>query len=220
VVLAKQAQSSALRIGAVGLGTGSVAAYVRPGDRLTFFEIDPLVVRISTDPRNFTYTTECAKGPIDYVIGDARLTLAHQPRGVFDLLLIDAFSSDAVPAHLLTVVAVRGYLSHLRPDGVLILHLSNRNLDLMGPAQAVAKAAGGYALVQRYRPPDDPEHAWESPEDAVIVGRTRAALAPFQATGKWQPADPTQARAWTDDYTNLAGALYARLRARLAGIDF
>ncbi len=217
VFLAKAAQSEALRIGAVGLGTGSVAAYVRPRDRLTFFEIDPLVVRISSDPRNFTYTTECAKGPIDYVIGDARLTLADQPSGVFDLLLIDAFSSDAVPAHLLTVEAVRGYLGHLKPDGVLILHLSNRNLDLMGPAQAVAKAAGGYALAQSYRPPDDPEHGWESPEDAVIVGRTRAALAPFEASGKWRPADPSLARAWTDDYTNLAGALYARLRARLAG---
>ncbi len=214
VFRAKEAQSQALRIGAVGLGTGSVAAYVRPGDRLTFFEIDPLVVSISTDPKLFSYTTECAKGPVDYVIGDARLTVAKQPAGSFDILLIDAFSSDAVPAHLLTVEAVRGYLTKLKPDGILILHLSNRNLDLMGPAQAVARKAGGWALAQEFRPKKDPHGSWESPEDAVIVAKTHEALAGFMATGQWKRADPFKARPWTDDYTNLAGSLYSNLRGR------
>jgi len=215
VFTAKQAASQGLRIGAVGLGTGSVAAYVRPGDRLTFFEIDPLVVKVSTDPQNFSYTTECAKSPIDYVIGDARLTVAHQPANSFDILLIDAFSSDAVPAHLLTVEAVRGYLTKLKPDGILILHLSNRNLDLMHPAQAVARAAGGWALAQNYAaPPKDVEGTWESSEDAVIVARDKAALDAFMATGKWRWGDPFQAKPWTDDYTNLAGSLYANLKAR------
>ena len=214
VFLTKQAGAPALRIGAVGLGTGSVAAYVRAGDRLTFFEIDPLVQRIATDPANFSYTTACAKGPVDYVIGDARLTLADQAPDQFDILLIDAFSSDAVPAHLLTVEAVRGYLAKLKPDGVLILHLSNRNLDLMDPAAAVARAAGGYALSQNYRPSRAEEKAWESPEDAIVVTRRQAALAPFLAAGKWRPSDPTKARPWTDDYTNLAGALYANLKGR------
>jgi len=215
VFTAKQAVSPNLRIGAVGLGTGSVAAYVRPGDHLTFFEIDPLVVKVSSDPQNFTYTTECAKSPVDYVIGDARLTVARQPAGSFDILLIDAFSSDAVPAHLLTVEAVRGYLTKLKPDGVLILHLSNRNLDLMHPAQAVARAAGGWALAQNYQAPEkDPEGTWESSEDAVIVARNKAALDAFMASGKWRWGDPFKARPWTDDYTNLAGSLYANLKAR------
>ena len=210
----KAREKAALRIGAVGLGTGSVAAYVRSTDRLTFFEIDPLVVKISGDPANFSYTTECAQGPIDYVIGDARLTLAKQSPDQFDILLIDAFSSDAVPAHLLTVEAVRGYLTRLKPDGVLILHLSNRNLDLVGPAQAVARRAGGWALVQEYRPSPDEEASWESPEDAVIVARNHAALAAFMASGKWQTANPFKAKPWTDDYTNLAGALYRNLKVR------
>jgi hypothetical protein len=215
VFAAKQAASQGLRIGAVGLGTGSVAAYVRPADRLTFFEIDPLVVRISSDPQNFSYTTECAKGAVDYVIGDARLTVARQPAGSFDVLLIDAFSSDAVPAHLLTVEAVRGYLTKLKPDGILILHLSNRNLDLMHPAQAVARAAGGWSLAQNYEAPkNDAAGTWESSEDAVIVAKDRAALEAFMATGKWRWGDPFKARPWTDDYTNLAGALYANLKSR------
>jgi len=212
VILAKQQQTPAMRMGAVGLGTGSVAAYVRPGDRLTFFEIDPLVIRISTDPKHFSYTTLCAKGRVDYVVGDARLTLDRQPPGVFDVLLIDAFSSDAVPVHLLTVEAIRGYLGHLRPDGVIILHLSNRNLDLDGPAQAVARAAGGYGLIQKYQPATDA--FWESAEDAVIIGKSPEAISRFAHDRRWAPADPSRARPWTDDYTNLVGALWRRMKER------
>lgn len=217
VFRAKLAAGPNLRIGAVGLGTGSVAAYTRAGDRLTFFEIDPLVVKVSTDPQNFTYTTECAKGVIDYVIGDARLTVARQPDSSFDILLIDAFSSDSVPAHLLTVEAVKGYLAKLKPDGVLILHLSNRNLDLLGPAQAVARAAGGQGLIQSYRPPEkSPPGSWESAEDAVIVAKDHRALDTFIRSGQWQSVNPFLARPWTDDYTNLAGSMYANLKGRYA----
>ncbi|MFL5297243.1 MAG: spermidine synthase [Phenylobacterium sp.] len=216
VFLAKAAATPALDIGAVGLGTGSVAAYVRPSDRLTFFEIDPLVIRISTDPAHFAYTTRCAQGPVGYVLGDARLTLAKQAPGRFDILLIDAFSSDAVPTHLLTTEAVRGYLTKLKPDGVLILHLSNRNLELNGPAQAVARAAGGVALIQHYRPlPGQDLAGWPSPEDAVIVARSSAGLSRFAQDHRWQPTDPTLVRPWTDDYVNLVGALYRRLKQKL-----
>ncbi len=206
----------ALRIGAVGLGTGSVAAYVRAQDRLTFFEIDPLVIRISRDSGNFDYTTKCAKGPVDFVLGDARLTLEKQPKDEFDILLIDAFSSDSVPAHLLTVEAVRGYLTHLKPDGVLILHLSNRNLELRSPAMAVARAAGGYALLQMHDEGEDKPEMWESAEDALIIGRSKAALAPYEADPRWESSDPNQARPWTDDYTNLVGAMIGRIVERLA----
>jgi SAM-dependent methyltransferase len=211
---AVQREKPTVRIGAVGLGTGSVAAYTRPGDHLTFFEIDPLVIRISTDPNHFSYTTRCAKGTIDYVVGDARLTVAKQPKDAFDILLIDAFSSDAVPAHLLTVEAVRGYLTHLKPDGVLILHLSNRNLDLKGPAQAVAKAAGGVALMQNYEPLPVDAANWASAEDALIIGRTQLGLARFIVDQRWKPA-ATTVRPWTDDYTNLFGALYRRTLERI-----
>lgn len=214
VILEKQKENPGLRIGAVGLGTGSVAAYVRPTDKLTFFEIDPLVIRISTNPRYFSYTTECAKGPIDYVVGDARLTLAKQPQGVFDVLLIDAFSSDAVPTHLLTVEAVKGYLTHLKPDGVLILHLSNRNLDLLGPAQAVSRDAGAFALIQQHPNPPRDEGKWESGEDALILGKDRAALATFMKDPRWHTIDPLAARSWTDDYINVPGALWRRLEQR------
>ena len=209
-----EASGTPLRVGAVGLGAGTVAAYSRAGDHMTFFEIDPLVVRLANDPRIFTYTTACAKGRVDFVVGDARLTLARQPDASFDLLLIDAFSSDAVPAHLLTVEALRGYLAKLKPDGLVILHLSNRNLDLLGPAMAVAKTVGAPALLQEYTPPADAPQLSESRENVLIVGKSAAALAPFASEPGWRPADPEGVRPWTDDYTNLPGALYRRLKER------
>lgn len=212
VFLQRRTSPAPLRIGVVGLGTGAVSAYTRKQDHLTFFEIDPLVIRISTDPKRFSYTTTCAEGKIDYVLGDARQTLARQPGDQFDILLIDAFSSDAVPAHLLTVEAIKGYLTKIKPDGVLILHLSNRNLELRSPAMAVAYAAGGESMVQRHSADPKNPMLWESSEDAVIVGRSEAALAAFAADKRWQPGDPISAKPWTDDYTNLVGALYAQLK--------
>jgi SAM-dependent methyltransferase len=207
------ARKRAMQVGAVGLGTGAVAAYTRPADRLTFFEIDPLVIGIATDPANFTYVSECARGKIGYVLGDARLTLAKQPTDAFDILLIDAFSSDAIPAHLLTVEAMRLYLSRIKPDGVVVLHLSNRHLELRGPAHAVAKAAGGVSLEQRYRKGDSTPSMWESSQDVVIVGRTPRALASYRAAPGWMIPPPSRTRPWTDDYTNLVGALLAEQTA-------
>jgi predicted O-methyltransferase YrrM len=216
---AQAARKAAITIGAVGLGTGSVAAYTRPGDALNFFEIDPLVVRVSTNRANFSYTSACARGRIGYVLGDARLTLSREPAGRYDILLIDAFSSDSVPAHLLTVEAARMYLSKLAPDGVVILHLSNRNLDLVQPAEAVALAAGARALVQRHHADPRLPPLWESSEDAVILARDAAALAPFLADARWKPVPAPRVRAWTDDYTNLFGALVRRTRERWQGIN-
>jgi spermidine synthase len=202
-------RKSAVDIAAVGLGTGAVAAYTRPGDRLTFFEIDPLVINITRNPANFTYVTQCAHGQIGYVVGDARLTLAKQPPGKFDILLIDAFSSDAIPAHLLTVEAMRTYFSRIKPDGVVIFHLSNRHLQLMTPAEGIARAAGGVSLEQKYIASADSPRMWESSEFAVIAGRTPQALEPYRS-GIWEIPSPSNARTWTDDYTNIPGAVWSQ----------
>jgi SAM-dependent methyltransferase len=207
-----QAAKPGITIGAVGLGTGAVAAYVRPTDRMTFFEIDPQVVAVSSDPKIFSYTTRCAKGPINYVIGDARLTLEKEPAEKFDILLIDAFSSDAIPAHLLTVEALKGYLARVKPDGIVILHLSNRHLELIFPAASVVKAAGGHAMFQGYQAADNGPSYWESSQDVMIVARNRAALAAYEANPAWLPAPPAKVRPWTDDYTNLVGAMLASVR--------
>ncbi|HYE45249.1 MAG TPA: fused MFS/spermidine synthase, partial [Caulobacter sp.] len=212
VFRATQAAKPAITVGAVGLGSGAVAAYVRPTDRMTFFEIDPQVIEVSSDPNVFSYTTRCAKGPIDYVVGDARLTLEKQPEGKYDILLIDAFSSDAIPAHLLTVEALKGYLARVKPDGIVILHLSNRHLELVFPAASVVKMAGGHALFQGYQASEKSPSYWESSEDVMIVAKTRAALAPYEANTAWLPSPPPRVKPWTDDYTNLVGAMLASVR--------
>jgi len=209
VFTAVQSRKLSVNVGAVGLGAGSVAAYTRPGDAMRFFEIDPLVIQVATNPAYFTYTTECAKGRIDYTLGDARLTLSSQPSGVYDILLIDAFSSDSVPAHLLTVEAVRMYLSKLAPGGVLILHLSNRHLDLMRPAMAAASSAGAYAMQQTYRTASSQSQAnvRAAGEQAVVLARSRAALEPFMSDRRWKASDANGVKPWTDDYTDIFGAL-------------
>jgi spermidine synthase len=210
VLLAEQAMRPALRIGAVGLGAGTVAAYTRSADTLRFFEIDPLVVRLAFDRRKLSFIRGCAKGAVSVTLGDARLSLNQVPDAAYDVLLVDAFSSDSVPTHLLTVEAIRTYLRVIRPDGVVILHLSNRNLELEGPAAASVRAAGGVALVQDYFSPA-PSPYVESSAQAIIAGHDLASLKPFKSRGYWS-ALRLKARAWTDDYVNVFGALVERMR--------
>ena len=216
VFSAVQARQQGVRIGVIGMGAGTVASYVRTGDSLRFFEIDPQVVAMAGDPRRFSYIHGCADGPVDWVLGDARLTLAREPAGEFDLLLVDAFSSDSVPAHLLTVEAMRSYLAHIKPDGVVVMHLTNRNLELMGPVAAVAKAAGGFALQQTYRPPPGFVPYMDAREDAILIARAPAALTAFEVGSRWTPAQDHGVRVWTDDYTNLFGALMRGLDRKKA----
>lgn len=204
-----QALHPAMQMGAVGLGTGTVAAFTRPGDTLRFFEIDPLVVRIAFDSSKFSFIRGCAKGRVSVTLGDARLSLEKVPDHSYDLLLVDAFSSDSVPTHLLTAEAIRTYLRVIKPDGVVLLHLSNRNLELEGPAAASVRLAGGAPLVQNYFSAAASPYV-ESGAQAIIAARDSNSLKPFVERSAWL-APTLEARAWTDDYVNVFGALLARL---------
>ena len=204
-----QALHPAMHMGAVGLGTGTVAAFTRPGDTLQFFEIDPLMVKIAFDPSKFSFVKGCAKGQVSVTLGDARLSLEKVPDHAYDLLLVDAFSSDSVPTHLLTAEAIRTYLRVVKPDGVVLLHLSNRNLELEGPAAASVRLAGGHPLVQNYYS-SAPSPYVESGAQAILAARDRAALRPFEQRSDWTPT-AIPARAWTDDYVNVFGALVERM---------
>ena len=207
-------RTPAAKIGVVGQGSGAMAAYKRAEDELIFFEIDPMVDRVSRDPSWFTYISHCADGPIRTVLGDARLTMAKEAPGTYDLLVIDAFSSDAVPTHLLTVEAIQGYLNLLKPDGVVVLHLSNRNLEITMPAVAAARQLGAADLHQIYMErPNSPEMA-EASTETLAISRTPEGLADFKADGRWRKLAPTEVRPWTDDYVNLFGALIRQMKGR------
>lgn len=208
IVGAARLRGRPLRIGVVGLGTGTVACYTRVGDGITFHEIDPLVVTLARDSGLFTYLARCAPDA-RIVLGDARLTLARDSAAVYDVLVLDAFSSDAIPVHLLTREAMSLYLARLAPGGVLALHVSNRYLDLRPAVAALASDAGAVAFLgeQRGLPPDDAAQMY-SPSRWVAVSRDRSVLEPLAIRDRWREMHPLPGtRVWSDDYANVLGAL-------------
>ncbi|MGC4082000.1 MAG: fused MFS/spermidine synthase [Vicinamibacterales bacterium] len=167
-----QAEGTKTRFGIVGLGTASMAAYAKPGEQWTFFEINPVIERLARDPEYFTYLRDCAP-QATVVIGDARLELVKQPEAAFDVMVLDAFSSDAIPVHLITLEAMQLYLQKLAPHGIIAVHISNRYLDLAPVVGATARQAGLVSVVQTNVPA---EYARKiEPRDlAVTLGAGRA----------------------------------------------
>ena len=186
-------------IGVVGLGTGTVAAYERPVDTMTFFEIDQAIVDLARDTRHFNYLADAPVTP-RIVLGDARLSLAVEPAGTFDLIVLDAFSSDAVPAHLLTREAMQTYAKTLRPGGIIAFHLSNRYYELVPAVASTAKSVGLGAAALSFVPSAeriDQEAARSS--SWVVVGRPED-TARFAALG-W--SDPFAGPILTDDFSDI-----------------
>lgn len=192
------------RIGVVGLGTGTLAAYGRPGDVLRIYELDPEIVAVARD--YFTFLRE-ARAATEIVVGDARLSLEREPPQAFDLLAVDAFSGDAIPAHLLTSEAFEIYLKHLKPEGLLLIHATNRYLDLPPViARVAAEKALHAVLVTELGMVDGDPRASRS--DWVALARSAATLAPLaDAPNARRLAPDGRAPLWTDDFNNLFGIL-------------
>jgi spermidine synthase len=208
------ASRPAANVGVVGLGSGSVVTYMRPSDRLRFFEIDAAVERLARDRKYFTYLSDCATGPTDVVLGDARLTLKREPQGAYDLIHLDAFTSDAIPTHLLTAEAIGEYLRTLKPDGLLLAHVSNNHMALEGVVAAAARRAGAQALIQYYVPPAGTPMWVEAPTLVMVISRSPQSLARFAADPRWKPARAGDARPWTDGYTNIMQPILAHMRMK------
>ncbi len=195
------------RVALVGLGTGTTACYARPGEQWSYFEIDPLIVAIARDPRLFTYLRDC-QPDVRIVMGDARLSLAQEPDSSYDLITLDAFSSDAIPVHLVTREAVAMYRRKLRPGGILAFHISNRYLDLRPVLVELARDARmAGAIVDR-----DVEN--EEKDDLHYGSRWVALadgaqhLATLVRDAGWEVLPPSaDARVWTDDYSDVLGVL-------------
>jgi hypothetical protein len=200
------------RVGIVGLGAGTLAAYGRGGDTLRFYEINPDVVEVATT--DFSYLARSA-ARWEVAVGDARLQLEREPDQRFDLLILDAFSSDSIPVHLLTREAFAVYERHLVPDGVLALHVSNLHLDLPRVVHPTAAALGfhGVEVHTRARPERLTLAAsWMIlSRDGGFLDRLAARLEPLRASGDAlvgsRAAGSGEDRIWTDDYSNLLGLL-------------
>ncbi len=198
------------RVGVIGLGTGSVACYAREGQDYTYFEIDPLVAKFASDPAYFTYLSECTPNP-DIVLGDGRLTLAAQPEGDFELLLIDAFSSDAVPAHLLTRQAIDLYLSRLTENGILVMHVSNNHMKLESVVARIADDLGVPARYQFFGTSAETADNYRAQASQVVVlAKSDAALARIDNDPRWSVLTGDGKRPWTDDYSNIIGAIWEK----------
>jgi hypothetical protein len=196
------------RIGVVGLGTASMAAYAQTGQRWTFYEINPVVERLARDPQFFTYLRDCAPNA-RVVTGDARLMLAREPDGAFDLLVLDAFSSDAIPVHLMTVEAMQLYFSKLSANGVVALHISNRFMRLAPVVASVARRAGYVGLTQLHVPTSEQRtiSAEIVPSRWAVVARRPGDLGSLATDRRWQSLDDFEGPVWTDDYSNVIGAM-------------
>lgn len=200
------------RYGVVGLGAGSLACLSQEGEAWRFFEIDPVVVDIAAKSERFTYLVNC-QPDTDIVLGDARLTIAKEADGSFDLLLVDAFTSDAIPMHLMTAEALKLYASKLAADGILVLHISNRYLDLESVLGATLRAVPGLKGLIVSDEDADGSYAQTSSTIAVFAKDTYA-LDPFRTLNGFSDLPDRGFKPWTDDYSDILGPFLSKVRRR------
>lgn len=187
-------------VGVVGLGVGSLAAYAQPGSQWSFYEIDPAVARIATDVRFFRYLNECGSA-CAIVLGDARLSLETRTTS-HDVLVLDAFSSDAIPIHLITVEALRVYLSRLNSGGVLAVHISNRHLDLRPVVARLARDQQLFAIGRNDAVPREAQDRYSS-SSWVMMARRPQDLGSLATDAGWTTLTADSKPAWTDDFSNI-----------------
>lgn len=190
-------------IGIIGLGAGTLACYTKPGQNWAFYELDPLVVDIASNPKYFTYISQC-NPKIRMVVGDARLSLEKEPDHKFDLYIVDAFSSDSIPTHLLTQEAIKLYFDKIKPDGILALHITNRHLALKKVLSDHAEKLHLAALIQEFKPQQ--EIPLVVATDWVVMAKKPETLESLKQSqlGSWQKLPLYfDLKPWTDDFTNI-----------------
>ncbi len=195
-------------VAVVGLGTGALASYVSPGQRITFYEIDPQVIALAQDPQLFTYLRDC-RGTYAIVPGDARIELTKAPDGQDDVIVLDAFSSDFVPTHLLTREAAQLYTRKLRPQGVLLYHISSRYLDFAPMVAKLAEEMGMVCFSRWDRSLDQAAlDAGKTPAHYLAVARPGVLPESITQESTWsQVTPPPETTPWRDDYSNLLAVL-------------
>ncbi len=201
VFSAFRASPAPKNVAVVGLGAGAIIAHALPSEDWTYYEINPAVVEIVRDKRYFSYVEECSQVPFNVVLGDARLRLHEAPDAKYGLIIMDAFSSDAVPVHLITQQALDLYLSKLAPGGLLLFHVSNRNLDLR-PVVADLAASRDLTSVYLGDPVLDPVKG-RDPSAWVVMARKQDDSGVLAKTPISSPLISDGKHLWTDDFSNL-----------------
>jgi spermidine synthase len=194
-------------VAVIGLGTGALACYRTQGESWTFFEIDDAVARIARNARYFHYLSDCGAGT-RIVLGDGRLSLRAMADRTYDLLIVDAFSSDSVPAHLLTQEALALYLSKLKPHGIILINISNKYLRLEPVLAAAIQSAGAAGLDEIYVPSDAQAAMGAFGCEWMAIAATPSDLRFLDSDRRWRPIAPARdTRPWTDDFSNIFRAI-------------
>jgi spermidine synthase len=192
------------KVALVGLGSGGISCYSKPGQQWTYYEIDPVVARIAQDPRFFTFLKD-SEAEIKIVLGDGRLSIQEAPDGAYDLFIMDAYNSDSLPAHLLSREALNLYLRKLAPKGILLFHISNRYLDIEPVLANLAHDAGLYCAVQNDKVVGMPglDMGKISSKYAIMV-RDIEDLGSLYFDSRWTPARRLDSVGiWTDSYSSI-----------------
>jgi hypothetical protein len=206
----REVKGAPLHVAVIGVGAGTLTCAAEPGENWKFFDIDQTMVDTAKDPKYFTYIQNCAPD-VKPVIGDARLTFAKEPDGIYDLIIVDAYSSDAIPIHLATQEAMAIYKSKLAPHGAVVMHVSNRHLELESVVVGIANANELKSWVYDEDSGRDDEYIFAT--DVVVSAREETDVGKLASSDKWAETEPTEGeRVWTDDYSNILGAVYRRLR--------
>jgi spermidine synthase len=186
----------------VGLGTGTLASYGQAGQAITFYEIDPTVVRLSGPEGKFFTFVQKTPAKVDIVMGDARLRLADAPDKQYGFIFLDAFSSDAIPIHLITREALELYMKKLTDDGIVVFHISNRYLDLEPVLGNLAENLGLVGIVQYDR---DEEPTAKSSSHWVLISKKRENFGKLAEDERWTTLKPDHQKVgiWTDDFSNI-----------------
>ncbi|GKQ54882.1 spermidine synthase [Bradyrhizobium sp. Ce-3] len=206
----RERKGAPLKVAVIGLGSGTLTCASQPGEDWRFFEIDQSMVDTARDPKYFTYIQNCEPN-LKPVIGDARLTFAREPDGVYDLIIVDAYSSDAIPIHLATEEAMAIYKQKLAPQGAVVMHVSNRHLELASVVVGIADANDMKSWVYSEDSGRDNEYIFST--SVVVSAREDADVGKLASSDVWTETDANEKqRVWTDDYSNVLGAVYRRLR--------
>jgi hypothetical protein len=206
----RERKGGPLRVAVIGLGSGTLACASEPGETWKFFEIDQTMVDTAKDPKYFTYISKC-EPDMKPVIGDARLTFAREPAGVYDLIIVDAYSSDAIPIHLATEEAMEIYKDRLAPQGAVAMHVSNRHLELSSVVVGIADANDLRSWVFSEDANRDSEYIFST--TVVVSAREEADVGRLATSELWALTEPEDnQRVWTDDYSNVLGAVWRRLK--------